>query len=78
MLCAVESVPAAENGDAYLLRLILHDWSDDDSIAILSSLRQAMGDVKAKLLIVEVLSCPPSPESCQPETWEEVCQAIHV
>jgi hypothetical protein len=53
-LCAAETVPAAENGDAYLLRLILHDWSANDSVAILSSLRQAMGNAKAKLLIVEV------------------------
>ena len=42
------------DGDAYLLRLILHDWSDEDSIAILSSVRHAIGKAKARLLIVEV------------------------
>ena len=36
-----------------LLRLILHDWSDEDSIAILSSVRHAIGKAKARLLIVE-------------------------
>ena len=41
------------DGDAYLLRLILHDWSNEDSIAILNSVRHAMGSAKAKLLIVE-------------------------
>ena len=51
--CA-ETLPAGADGDAYLLRLILHDWSDEDSIAILSSVRHAIGKAKARLLIVEV------------------------
>jgi hypothetical protein len=34
-----ESVPG---GDLYLLKFILHDWSDDESIAILRCCRQAM------------------------------------
>ena len=37
-----------------MLRLILHDWNNEDSVAILSSIRQAMGNAKARLLIVEV------------------------
>jgi hypothetical protein len=39
-----------------MMRLILHDWDDADSTAILSNLRKTMGTAKAKLLIVEV--CP--------------------
>lgn len=35
-----ESVPAG--GDAYLLKSILHDWEDDDCIAILRVCREAM------------------------------------
>lgn len=45
-----ESVPAG--GDAYLLRFILHDWNDDQSIQILSSIRRSIPD-DGVLLIVE-------------------------
>ncbi len=45
-----ESVPAG--GDAYLLRFILHDWNDDQSVEILSSIRRAIPD-DGTLLIVE-------------------------
>ena len=62
VLSLAETMPIGEDGDAYLLRLILHDWSDSDSIAILSSIRQAMGNAKTKLLIVEV--CIHSCSSC--------------
>lgn len=37
-----------------MMRLILHDWNDKDSIAILSSIQRAIGTAKAKLFIVEV------------------------
>jgi hypothetical protein len=41
-----------ENGDAYVLQRIIHDWDDEHAIAILRSCRRAMaGD--AKLLVVE-------------------------
>ena len=41
-----------ENGDAYVLQRIIHDWDDEHAIAILKSCRRAMaGD--AKLLLVE-------------------------
>jgi hypothetical protein len=45
-----EAVP--EGGDAYLLKWIIHDWEDEDSIAILRVVRTAMSD-GARLLIVE-------------------------
>jgi hypothetical protein len=41
-----------EGGDAYLMKWILHDWSDTASIEILRSCRRAMTR-KAKLLVVE-------------------------
>jgi hypothetical protein len=44
------SVP--EGGDAYVLRAILHDWEDDDAVAILSSCRRAMGP-DARVVVIE-------------------------
>jgi precorrin-6B methylase 2 len=40
--------------DAYLLKYILHDWDDDECIAILRSCRNAMGP-GARLLVVEAI-----------------------
>ena len=45
-----ESVPTG--ADAYLLRWILHDWSEPEAAAILASLRQAMKPT-ARLILVE-------------------------
>lgn len=45
-----EEVPSG--GDAYLLRFILHDWSDADSVRILSTIRAAIPD-DGELLIIE-------------------------
>jgi hypothetical protein len=40
--------------DAYLLMNILHDWADDESIAILSTVRRS-APANAKLLVVETV-----------------------
>jgi O-methyltransferase domain/Dimerisation domain len=45
-----EAVP--EGGDAYILRNIVHDWEDDQAVAILTTCRRAMGD-GARLILVE-------------------------
>lgn len=45
-----ESVPA--DGDVYLLRNIIHDWKDDQAVAILATCRRAMSE-DARLLLVE-------------------------
>jgi hypothetical protein len=45
-----ESVPS--DGDAYILRHILHDWSDERCLAILRVCREALPP-RARLLIVE-------------------------
>lgn len=42
-------VPA---GDAYILKRIIHDWTDDDCVTILKNIRRAMPD-GAKVLIVD-------------------------
>jgi len=52
-----ESVP--ENGDAYLLKAILHDWDDNRSKEILSACRRAMPN-KATLLVIERVVGPPN------------------
>jgi len=39
-------------GDAYILRDIIHDWEDDQAVAILTNCRRAMAE-GARLLLVE-------------------------
>jgi 16S rRNA G1207 methylase RsmC len=53
----------APQGDVYILKNIIHDWSDDRSIAILKNCRQAMPDT-GRVLIIEMVVQPgnePSP-----------------
>jgi hypothetical protein len=45
-----EAVP--KDGDVYILRNIIHDWQDDQAVAILTACRQAMAD-GARLVLVE-------------------------
>lgn len=42
------------DGDAYLLSQILHDWSDDECLAILRSCRNAM-NAEGRLLVLELV-----------------------
>lgn len=46
------SIPAG--GDVYLLKSILHDWDDDQCVAILRNCRAAM-DEASRLVIVELI-----------------------
>ena len=50
-----ESVP--EGGDAYILKRIIHDWDDPESITILGNCRRAMGE-KGRVLIIETVIPP--------------------
>lgn len=50
-----ESVPSG--ADVYLLRYIIHDWQDDDSVKILKTCRDAMHD-GSRLLIIECVIPP--------------------
>jgi len=52
-----ETVP--EGADAYLMRVVIHDWEDDEAIAILKVCRRAMPEA-AKLLLIERLVAPPN------------------
>jgi DNA-binding transcriptional ArsR family regulator len=51
-----ESVP--EGADAYVLKWIIHDWEDEESVAILRTCRAAMGTDAAVLLIERDLGRP--------------------
>jgi ubiquinone/menaquinone biosynthesis C-methylase UbiE len=47
-----DSVPT--NADAYVLSMILHDWSDTEAVAILRNVRQAM-DPAGKILVIDAV-----------------------
>ena len=49
-----DSIPAARDGDAFYMRYILHDWPPEDCLTILKSVRTAIGQTNATLLIGEV------------------------
>jgi SAM-dependent methyltransferase len=46
-----------EGGDAYALKMIVHDWNDDDSIAILRNVRKAIKP-DGRLLLMEAVIDP--------------------
>ena len=52
-----EAVP--EGGDAYIMRVVIHDWEDDEAIAILETCRRTM-DEAAKLILIERIVAPPN------------------
>jgi hypothetical protein len=47
-----------EGGDAYVLKAIVHDWEDEQAVAILRVCRQAMGADSALLVVERVLGPP--------------------
>lgn len=49
-----KTLPKLADGDLLNMRLILHDWSDADSVKILKNLRAAIGDKDVKIALVEV------------------------
>ena len=49
-------------GDAYVLKHILHDWRDEQAIAILQNCYQAMAE-SGRLLVIEIV-IPPGNEPC--------------
>ena len=51
-----EEVPGG--GEAYILKSILHDWDDDQCVAILKSCRRAMQPDGALIVIENVLGSP--------------------
>ena len=59
--CALESgdffVSVPTGGDAYIMKYILHDWSDERCVKILKNCRTKMND-KGKVLVVDVVIQP--------------------
>jgi len=56
-----ESVPSG--ADAYTMRWVIHDWADEESIAILNNIRKAAKPESRVVLIEEII-----PETSEP-TW---------
>lgn len=50
-----QSVP--KDGDAYIMKMIIHDWSDTEAIKILRNCRQAMSK-QGKVLVVDAVLKP--------------------
>ncbi|NYJ08633.1 methyltransferase [Petropleomorpha daqingensis] len=50
-----------EGGDAYLLKAVLHDWPDEECVAILRSCRRAMAPGGVVLIVEQVLDLAPDP-----------------
>ncbi|HLM04475.1 MAG TPA: methyltransferase [Blastococcus sp.] len=50
-----------EGGDAYLLKAVIHDWPDEESVAILRSCRRAMAPTGTLLLVEQLLDQAPDP-----------------
>src|SRR6202022_3494076 len=54
------SVPPG--ADAYVLKVIIHDWPDESALAILRNCRAAMPDTAKLLLLERVLGPPNEPD----------------
>jgi C-methyltransferase len=48
-----DALPKAKDGDAFVLRYILHDWGENDCARILSNLATSMKGTNARLFIAE-------------------------
>ena len=48
------SLPVGQDGDVYVMRDILHDWSDVKAAEILGNIRHSMGASDSRLALVEV------------------------
>jgi ribosomal protein RSM22 (predicted rRNA methylase) len=57
-----ESVPAGQ--DLYVLKQIIHDWSDEKAVAILATCRKAMG-AGSRLVVVERIMPAKAEESAE-------------
>jgi hypothetical protein len=68
-----ESVPAG--GDTYLLKWIIHDWSDAEAIQILRNCRQAIADQGRILLVEQILTPSNQPD---PATGADLMMLILV
>jgi hypothetical protein len=51
-----KAVPA--DGDAYIMKHIIHDWDDDRALIILRNIRAAMGDKRGRVILLESVLQP--------------------
>lgn len=49
-----ETLPKGQDGDLYFMRSILHDWNEENALAILKACRTAIGSASARVLLAEV------------------------
>lgn len=54
------TTPLPAGCDAYLLKAVLHNWSDEKAVALLRRVRAVIGDTGASLLVVEPVIGPPN------------------
>ena len=66
-----ETVP--EGGDLYILKSVIHDWSDDESITILRNVRRAMAPDATLLLIERVI---PAGNTASSSKWMDLNMLI--
>lgn len=66
-----ESVPPG--ADAYVIKSVIHDWDDADTVAILTNCRRAMGPSSVLLVIEPVL-----PEVCSAEDTGNVMSDLNM
>jgi hypothetical protein len=50
-----------EGGDAYLLKAVLHDWPDEECVAILRNCRRAVAPTGVVLVVEQLLDLAPDP-----------------
>jgi hypothetical protein len=67
-----KSVPTG--GDAYVLKRILHDWSDERCVQILRTCREAMSE-KTRILVVDAV-VPQGNESHPSEVMDILMMAL--
>lgn len=63
----------SKGGDAYILRHIIHDWSDEDSLTILSNCRKAMNP-GGKILVAEAVI--PKGNDPHPYKWLDLTMLL--
>ena len=53
-----DAAAAEDDGEVFVLRNIIHDWDDGKALAILRSVRAAIGHRCCTLAIIEVMASP--------------------
>eukprot|EP00884_Botryococcus_braunii_P016481 jgi/Botrbrau1/3516/Bobra.341_2s0043.1 len=74
-----DTLPKAESDkDVYTMRQIAHDWNDQDTVRILTSVRTAMGNVNATLVLVEAAILESSGPTADPLNRGRTMSDLHM